>query len=245
MKLGLGGGRTGGPSKNALILIRFQHGPPPGPAILMQLLRKELTPEEAATKFEANVTDAKDKKKGKATEKRLYQCSACNKELPTISFGCRRPCEVFSGVIEAGYWRQCKSCSLTARLKTARKNYRMEMRMCTKCGLKPSYEFDFQYTKYDRETRTCRECAQLHPEADLPKCAICRKNFPKEELRTYQGGPFNENDKSRYCEQCLHKRQKNELLCTACKTVRPRSEFPPEQLLPARKSRRKCFRHFD
>ena len=145
----------------------FRQGSPPGPRILMQLLRARLgpsgvegpTPEMAVAEFNTEVEGRK-----KATREGAsgfhWRCSGCKCEKQATAYKARQPQELFDNVIAVGCWRSCVSCNLSR--KNSQKGRRRNARVCRACKeTKLSSEFPLECNDATGASQTIRDVAGL------------------------------------------------------------------------------------
>ena len=95
----------------------FNQGPPPGPTILMSLLRGEISSDDVDEEFGRLRREASDGGVEKNLMKMRWPCRACQVAgredfmKPMADFGVRRPADFINRLLEQGHWTRCAQCS--------------------------------------------------------------------------------------------------------------------------------------
>ena len=105
-------------AKEALLIMQafspglFAHGPPPGPHILMRLLRGEITVEEVDEEFARLEREAKQAGAEKNLLKMHWECAACRiegKDYLKLMADCgvRSEADFLAWLLPKGAWARC------------------------------------------------------------------------------------------------------------------------------------------
>ena len=95
----------------------FAHGPPPGPHILMRLLRGELSVSDVDDEFERMEREKKEAGAERSLLKMLWECKACRlmgEEAymkPMEDFGVQSAFHFTHKLLPQGAWARCSRCS--------------------------------------------------------------------------------------------------------------------------------------
>ena len=222
-------------SADGLLLVRafskmlFQQGPPPGPHVLMKLLRARLvvqnddyTSKEAVEEYDRL---AEEKAKAKALRKEVglvWKCSACAHAYPAAGFGAEasKTAEVYASCVKPGAWLACSACAETFRISKEDPVSTAQTNSCSHCCEVKSL------AHFPREPEGCTWCRQcrLQRGLEFEICKGCRKRkrvleFPDDHAES----PSGDGTLTAYCLACVSKATR--LDCTVCRSNKPRFDF--------------------
>jgi len=235
-----------------------QQGPPPGPEILMRLLRGEIEPEAAATEYRQTIKKQREERKATSTQELTWRCSTCppkKAEKTTAHFWklnkkYKHPSYVFNRIIAPGHWRKCKKCSKTMQ-KTHDNERRINDATCRICHQEMPLNTLLEKKEINLKLATgkslqlCTKCAtdverirqtQLHTLLTCTACPTDRKNKPRDQFSTRMLKHCMSN--TRKCNDCERRCKSKTLRCTGCGASRTKNEFNPEMWKYKNKKRR-------
>ena len=99
----------------------FAHGPPPGPHILMRLLRGEISVDQIDDEFERLQENSKNASAEKNLMKMHWECRACKIAgradfvKPMADFSVRNEWEFLNHLLPQGAWTRCTRCQRQQR----------------------------------------------------------------------------------------------------------------------------------
>ena len=174
----------------------FAHGPPPGPHILMRLLRGEISADRIDAEFDRLQRQSLDTSAEKDLMRMHWRCQSCylqgreDHTKPMAAFGVRCPADFVSRLLPQGAWARCGSCAtaIHAAVLQSRNSERQEeaaalTHVCSACGEDlPKARFwpvDWRHRARGASCKTCqpappheRRPASLASEA-VHVCASC------------------------------------------------------------------------
>ena len=190
-------------SKEALLIMQafspalFAHGPPPGPHILMRLLRGEVPVEEIDEEFWRLEREAKWTGAEKDLMHMRWECALCKMEgrdyqKPMEDFGVRKEADFLGRLLPQGAWARCTACAKRRRGLFGRagavaggntNNPVNQMRMaaspamatCIQCDI-PKRRLEFwpgDWLTHRARGIFCMECQPLHPRERRQKYIKC------------------------------------------------------------------------
>ena len=156
----------------------FAHGPPPGPHILMRLLRGEISADSVDVEFERLQRDATESSAEKDVMRMHWQCRLCflqGREDHTKSmegFGVRCPADFVSQLLVQGAWARCGQCAAAARAeRLSAYNLRLQAEAssshkCQACGeeLEKDRFWPVDWRSHRTRGISCKEC-QVTPQS--------------------------------------------------------------------------------
>ena len=138
----------------------FRQGAPPGPLLLMQVLRREKTLAEAQQEHARRVQEQKAHTKNTRAAGDTYRCGVCCKTLPAKHWNLKHTAHECPRPLLDGHWRRCLSCPKS----------KAEYLTCKDCGQqKPRAQFadksSSSITAPDAVYRHCLACRHASDEA--------------------------------------------------------------------------------
>ena len=94
----------------------FAHGPPPGPHILMRLLRGEISVDQIDDEFERLQENSKNASAEKSLMKMHWECRACKIAgradfvKPMADFNVAKEWDFLNRLLPQGAWARCTRC---------------------------------------------------------------------------------------------------------------------------------------
>ena len=210
----------------------FAHGPPPGPHILMRLLRGEVAADNVDAEFERLRSEAARGAAEKDVMRMHWQCQSCflqGREYHTLAmadFGVRNPCEFVAHLLPQGAWSRCSCCKGAARATAVRTAVGASNRerqdaatatkhVCKQCG-EEKMKADFWPADWRRKASrasSCKSCQTASPSE--------RSAAPLASAEVHLCGKCGvEKRRGDYWDVDWCHRERN-ILCKACQPAEP------------------------
>ena len=152
----------------------FAHGPPPGPHILMRLLRGDIETDGVDAEFDRMRQEARDRSAEKDLMKMHWQCQACFLEgradymKPMLDFNVRCAADFVNKLLPQGAWTRCSRCIRKLRQEAIEVAKAARTHVCKACGKdKLRAEFWPEDWKIKQQGIACKTC-EARPPQDRP-----------------------------------------------------------------------------